>query len=194
MKKRWWHKSKRHSALFAVLAALGVFVAGLIVLYVTNVIWPVLPQVEAPAELIVPSISVNARIQFVGVTTEGRMASPTNFTDVGWYIFGPRPGAAGTAVIAGHLDTDTDEKAVFADLSMLKTGDSVYVKDRTGQKIHFRVTGKELYDDATAPLQKIFSQKGFASRLNLITCGGAWDQKNQNYTKRLVVYSEWAPD
>ena len=192
-KKRWWHKSKHHTALFSVLAAVGIFFASLIALYVAEAIWPVLPQVDTPARLVVPSISVDAVIEFVGVTKEGRMDMPTNFTDVGWYVSGPRPGQAGTAVVAGHFDTNRDQNAVFAKLSLLKVGSDIYVKDGSGQKIRFRVTAKEVYDDAKAPLEKIFNQKGFTSRLNLVTCGGTWDEKTQNYSKRLVVYSEWVP-
>lgn len=194
MKKRWWHKSKKHTAAFAVLVAAGIFVASLIALYIAEAVWPALLQVALPARLTVPAISVDAPVEFAGLTAEGRMASPNNFTDVAWYEYGPKPGQSGTAVITGHLDSTKSDKAVFAKLSSLKVGDDIYVTDAAKQKIRFRVTDKQAYDDATAPLQKIFDQKGFMARLNLVTCAGAWDPKNQNYSKRLVVYAEWSPN
>ena len=52
------------------------------------------------------------------------------------------------------------------------------------------VTDKKIYEDAQAPLEKIFDQTGSASRLNLVTCDGVWDKNTHNYNKRLVVYSE----
>ncbi len=149
-----------------------------------------LSPVESPSHLVIPSISVNAVIQEAGIASSGRMGVPTNFSDVAWYKLGPKPGEIGSAVIDGHLDTARDANAVFVNLGELKIGDEIAVIDKTGKKIRFRVTEKEIYDDESAPLAKIFDQNGNTARLNLITCDGVWNQNEKSYDKRLVVYSE----
>jgi sortase A len=50
----------------------------------------------------IPSIKVDAAIQYVGLTGSGSMEVPQGRADVAWYKFGPRPGDLGSAVIAGH--------------------------------------------------------------------------------------------
>ncbi|KKU66630.1 MAG: Peptidase C60 sortase A and B [Parcubacteria group bacterium GW2011_GWA2_47_16] len=191
-KKPWWHNSKSRAAIFSFVMATGIISAYFAFAYVEkNFIKPkLIPKVDAPKELSIPIINVSALVQVVGIDKNGRMGLPTNFVDVGWYKYGPRPGERGSAVIAGHLDTAQDDKAVFAKLSLLKKGDDVYVLDETGRKIHFRVAKKEVYDDTKAPLDRIFDQTTTTARLNLITCDGVWNPKTKNYSERLVVYSE----
>ncbi|MDO8482212.1 MAG: class F sortase [bacterium] len=191
-KKHWWLNSKSNTAIFSFVIATGIISLYFAFAYVEkNFIKPKpIPKVDAPQELTIPTIGVKTLIQTVGVDSNGRMGLPTNFVDVGWYKYGPRPGERGSAVIAGHLDTARDDKAVFAKLSNLKKGDDIYVLDKTGRKIHFRVTKKEVYDDTEAPLDRIFDQNVLTARLNLITCDGVWNPKTKNYSERLVVYSE----
>lgn len=161
-----------------------------------NVELPTPPEVEAmistasPVKLIIPSISVDAEIERVGKTSAGKMAVPTNFTDVGWYKHGAFPGTVGNAVIAGHLDNGKGTPAVMNDLSELKIGDNVYVTNKDGQKLNFQVTGMSLYDYNDAPLDMIFGSSTKA-HLNLITCDGVWDQSKKNYDKRLVVFTDF---
>ena|SRR3989338_3774797 len=147
-------------------------------------------SIEVPRKLLIPSIGVEAMIQEVGIDADGRMGIPSNFSDVAWYKLGPKPGEIGSATISGHLDTAIDANAVFIRLNELQIGDEIDVIDEMGQKIVFRVTETAIYDDATAPLDKIFDRTGRVARLNLITCDGVWNQNVRNYDKRLVVYSE----
>lgn len=195
-KKTWWHHSKSRAAIFSFAAASVIIIAYFAFAYFEkNFLKPkTFPPVDAPQELSIPSIGVKTLIQIVGVDQNGRMGLPTNFVDVAWYKYGPKPGERGSAVIAGHLDTAVDDKAVFAKLSTLKKGDDVYVIDKTGRKIRFRVTKKEVYDDTKAPLDRIFDQTVATARLNLVTCDGTWNPKTRNYSERLVVYTERALD
>ncbi len=155
---------------------------------------PVASDTDLPERLVIPKIKVNAAIQKVGVDKTGKMGIPSNFVDVAWYQHGPQPGERGSAVIAGHLDTAKDANAVFINLNTLKKGDDIYVEDKNKTKIHFKVTAIEVYDEATAPVEKIFNQTGEGSRLNLITCDGVWNPKTKSYSERLVVYSERVQD
>lgn len=192
MKKHWWHNSKSHTAVFSFAAACTLITIYLTFTFIEKTFLKpkLIPSVDAPLDLVIPTLNLEALIQTVGVDQNGRMGLPTNFVDVGWYKYGPRPGERGSAVIAGHLDTTIDDKAVFAKLSDLKKDDDVFVFDKTAKKIHFRVTKKEVYDDTKAPLEKIFDQGVLTARLNLVTCDGVWSTTTQNYSERLVVYSE----
>jgi len=146
-----------------------------------------------PVRLIIPAIGVNANIQSVGLAWQnnGEMGIPTNFTDVGWYNQGPRPGAPGSAVIDGHLDGKNVPEAVFYHLGDLKPGDLVEVVDAGGKTLQFRVTSTKLYD-YNAPTTDIFSSNDTKEHLNLITCAGDWIPTQKLYNQRVVVFTELA--
>ncbi len=141
-----------------------------------------------PARLRIPSIGVNAAVQYVGVNAQGNMRAPDNFTDVAWYQPGTVPGTLGSAVIDGHVDNGLGLDGVFKHLDSVKVGDSIYVDTNGGKKLHFVVTDIELYPYQSVPTQKLFGERDEA-RLNLITCGGSWVNGGDTYDHRLVIYS-----
>lgn len=142
-----------------------------------------------PARLVIPTIELKAEVVAVGKTASGNMAVPHNFVQVGWYREGIEPGEKGNAVIAGHVDNGLGRAAVFKRLSELKVGDKIYVQDKTGEQLQFKVTETAIYDYKTAPLEKIFGPSDKA-HLNLITCAGVWVPREKTNDKRLVVFSE----
>jgi LPXTG-site transpeptidase (sortase) family protein len=143
-----------------------------------------------PAELVIPSIRVDAPVEHVGTTADGAMDVPKQWNDVAWFDQGYKPGQPGSAVIAGHLDSTTD-KAVFWDLNKLKPGDKVLVKSQDGVQLTFQVVSDEVYPFDRAPLQRIFGPSS-QPMLNLVTCNGIFDRGTKNYDKRLVVYTRLA--
>jgi LPXTG-site transpeptidase (sortase) family protein len=144
---------------------------------------------DLPVHLRIPALSINAFVRQVGVNAQGNMATPGNFTDVGWYKYGVVPGFAGSAVIDGHVDNALALDGVFKHLSNLKAGDDIYVDTASSTPLHFVVTSAQSYPVDHVPLKDMFSKKGPA-RLALITCTGTWVQKQKEYDQRLVVYSE----
>lgn len=143
---------------------------------------------EKPARIEIPAIKVNARVQHVGVKSNGAMANPSNFTDVAWYKHGTVPGREGSAVIAGHVDNALALDGVFKRLNELRVGSDVYVVRNDGKRLHFRVTKIEEYPYKEAPAEKIFATMG-GKYMNLITCSGTWIRSEESYDKRLVVYT-----
>ncbi|MDP9380178.1 MAG: class F sortase [Chloroflexota bacterium] len=133
-------------------------------------------------------VRVNAPVEYVGLTEDRAMETPKGWWSVGWYELGPLPGQEGSAVLAGHLDSDTG-KAVFWDLDKLRIGDEVSVIDRNGNTTRFRVRDKEVYYADNAPIEKIFGGSG-GSHLNLITCDGVFDRQAGVYDRRLVVFTD----
>jgi LPXTG-site transpeptidase (sortase) family protein len=149
------------------------------------------PTPYRPGErLIIPVIQVNASIEPVGVLSDGDLAVPTQnpWDGVGWYQYGPYPGARGSAVIDGHLDRPGGYPAVFWRLHQIQVGDEVLVTNNAGETLHFRVKRIAFYTPQGAPLKDIFG-KGGGTYLNLITCAGDWIPSQHQTTLRLVIYT-----
>lgn len=142
-----------------------------------------------PIRIKIPSINLNAEVEQVGLASDGSMDVPKIATNTAWYQAGPRPGEMGSAVIDGHVDQKDGSKAVFADLSKLKSGDKITITDEQGTDILFIVQTKKTYS-ASADATDIFTSKDGKAHLNLITCSGAWDKTSKNYTQRLVIFAD----
>ena len=149
----------------------------------------IVAEKDLPKRLEIPKLGINANIQYVGLNSGGEMGVPSNGSDVAWFNLGTRPGKVGSAVIAGHLDDRNGRPAVFWDVDKLAAGDAVYVIDGNNNKKRFRVVSLEKYKTGTAPVERIFGAND-GIYLNLITCGGVWDNAKNNYTERLVVFTE----
>ncbi len=141
-----------------------------------------------PARISVPAIGVNAEVEEVQKTKAGAMATPTKFSNVGWYTLGVSPGAAGNAVFDGHVNNALTRAGVFEHLSLVKVGDTVVVINAQAQRLVFVVTDIEDYTNDEAPLERIFAIDG-PSGVVLITCAGEWDAHARSFNKRLVVYA-----
>jgi LPXTG-site transpeptidase (sortase) family protein len=151
------------------------------------------PRAGQPTRVKIPVIRVDAAVEYVGLTPEGAMDVPKDYSQTAWYEPGPRPGEQGNAAIAGHVDSKTG-KAVFWDLAKLKPGDEVFIVGDDGAERRFVVTGVQSYGRTDAPLQEIFGPTT-SRRLNLITCDSTsnFDRKTGEYAANVVVYTELAP-
>lgn len=143
-----------------------------------------------PVRLKIPSISVDAAIESIGLTSQGAMDIPKNPGDAAWFNLGSRPGANGSAVIDGHYGTwKNGSGSVFDNLYKLHQGDQLYVEDDKGAKISFVVREIRSYDPK-ANASDVFGSSDGKSHLNLITCEGVWDKDSKSYPKRLVVFTD----
>lgn len=158
------------------------------------------PTFYPPVRLSSSKARINASVIPVGEDAQGAMLAPEGpnsdpvwFTTF-WWKYGAKPGQIGNAVIAGHLDRKDGSPAVFWWLSLLRVGDSVYVRTSQGTTLHYVVRDVETYLNPTSGpndpvLQRIFGPATTAN-LNLITCAGDWTGKE--YTRKLVVYTTLA--
>jgi LPXTG-site transpeptidase (sortase) family protein len=105
----------------------------------------------------------------------------------GWFTGSPRPGAVGSAIIVGHIDSE-GAPAVFYRLDELRPGDDVYVKRADGTTAKFRVTSRQTYLKDHFPTQTVYGPTPDAE-LRLITCGGAFDPATRHYLSNIVVYA-----
>jgi LPXTG-site transpeptidase (sortase) family protein len=152
-----------------------------------NIPVPVYPATY-PKQLRIPLIKVDAKIQYIGLSANEKMATPNNFTDVGWFQNGVIPGNKGSAVIDGHVDNGLAFPAVFANLGNLNIGDDIYIDTIGGDTLHFQVTNIKNYD-ADAETSEIFNQND-GNYLKLITCAGTWSILHRTHDQRLVITAE----
>ena len=142
-----------------------------------------------PTAIHIDAIGVNAPVISVGVDQKGRMFSPDRAEDVVWFKPGPRPGEAGNAVLAGHVDRRNQGPAVFARLKEMTPGQPIDVTLTGGQLRRFVVRTIDLIDPAGPFAASIFRSDG-PPRLVLITCAGIFDPVSQDYQHRLIVTAE----
>jgi len=143
--------------------------------------------VASPVSLTIPLIGVKTQLITLGLARGGAMQVPSSTTVAGWYAGSPRPGAIGSAIIVGHIDSDTGP-GVFYKLSELRGGDDVFVKRADGSTAEFRVTSTQTYLKDHFPTQTVYGPTPDA-QLRLITCGGAFDPATHHYLSNIVVYA-----
>ncbi|MSR70494.1 class F sortase [Candidatus Kaiserbacteria bacterium] len=143
------------------------------------------PGVLVPARLRIPALGVSAGVEVVGKKADGSMGTPKNFDNVSWYSLGSKPGQAGSAVFAGHVNNALMKPGVFEHLSQLKKGDYVTVDDAEGHSKVYRVYSVETYEQG-ADTAALFATTG-AEQLVLITCDGDWVPAAKTFDRRLVI-------
>ncbi|WP_251129433.1 MULTISPECIES: class F sortase [unclassified Exiguobacterium] len=136
-----------------------------------------------PSRLVIPSIDVDASIEAVGKDDAGRMDTPADVNQVGWYQYGAKAGATGNVVLSGHLD-DLNGPAIFSNLDQLPIGEVVTLQKK-GQVATYEVVSVKQYRLEQVPLASIFAATQ-AKRIQLITCAGPYDEK-LGYRDRIVV-------
>jgi len=199
----------RPAATLAVLAGLAVVAAGGTGLVLTRHSvtpqWPaadVLPvptgpiaavprpdaaPVALPVTLTIPAIGVQTPLIRLGLTASGALQVPPTATIAGWYTGSPRPGAIGSAVIAGHIDSYLGP-GIFFRLSQLRPGDRVYVRRADGTLAVFAVTSVRMYPKDHFPSLTVYGATP-DPELRLITCGGTFDYELRSYLSNVVVYA-----
>jgi len=145
--------------------------------------------VAAPVSLTIPLIGVSTKLITLGLASDGSLQVPplSDTAVAGWYTGSPRPGAIGSAIIVGHVDT-VHGPAVFDRLGQLRKGDQVYVRRADGTLVKFLVTAVQTYLKDQFPTQTVYGPTPDAE-LRLITCGGTFDRATGHYVSNIVVYA-----
>jgi sortase (surface protein transpeptidase) len=144
-------------------------------------------QVAEPVSLVIPAIGVSTSLVHLGLTSTGALQVPPTTAVAGWYTGSPRPGAIGSAVIAGHIDSYLGP-GVFYRLSQLQSGDRVYVRRADGTLAVFKVTEVQMYPKDAFPTAAVYGATP-TPQLRLITCGGTFDYSTGSYLSNTVVYA-----
>lgn len=144
------------------------------------------PGTPNPAAITIPSLSINAPFEFLGLNPDHTIAVPVNSQDVGWFIYGPKPGEVGAAVIIGHLDS-VKGQAIFANLNKINPGDKILITRDDGSLVTYRVDSLSKFSQNNFPTQAVYGSLPYAG-IRLITCGGTWNKKAGHYTENLIVF------
>ncbi len=142
-----------------------------------------------PQRIDIPRLDVQAPVVARGLDARGAI-DPPPFDQagvVGWYEGGVKPGAAGTALMVGHLDTET-RPAVFYRLSTMRPGETIRVIRDDGKVAEFTVEDIEVVSrDSFDARQAYGPRRPGRAELRLITCGGTFDRASRTYTANVIV-------
>lgn len=139
-----------------------------------------------PVRVTVRTADLDTPVRPVGVQRDGQMQLPANPSVLGWYRFGPAPGAgSGAVVLGGHLDAYRFGLGPLVGLREVKPGERVRVELSNGARRTYEVRSVRRFDRQALP-EGLFSRRG-PERLHLVTCGGAFDPDAGGYQLNLVV-------
>ncbi len=141
---------------------------------------------EEPKVLRIKSLGIETFVQKAGVDQNSQIAVPSNIHLAGWFSDSVQPGKNGLSIIDGHVSGASSD-GVFKKLGTLQKGDALEIELGSGKKLNYEVIeAVELKVEESAAY--LFSQKpDVVSQLNLITCGGKFNQSQNQYENRIIV-------
>lgn len=140
----------------------------------------------APVAVALPATAQPVPVVPVGVLESGALELPERPSVLGWYAAGATPGdPAGTAVVAGHVDSARYGAGPLRTLAGLALGDVVTVTDASGGQHRYAVTSRTQLAKPALP-RELFRTDG-PPQLALVTCGGAFDRSTGSYGDNVVV-------
>jgi hypothetical protein len=141
---------------------------------------------SAPARIDIDRIGVSTNVEALVRNSDGTMATPQNWNDVGWYAEGVLPGRPGPAILVGHRDSAADGPAVFFRLGELTPGDELTVTEKDGTAQRFAVVALEQVEKSAFPTNEVYGPST-QPLLRIVTCTGGFDYDAGSYLDNLVV-------
>ena len=158
--------------------------------------WAAAPEAKSqfvprPTGIVIPAIGVRTTLVRLGLTRTGALQVPGSISVAGWYTGSPRPGAIGSAVIAGHIDS-VSGPGVFFRLREMRPGQLIYVQRRSGPMAVFKVTAVRRFLKTKFPTAAVYGPVPNA-QLRLVTCGGTFDPATGHYLSNVIVFAVLQP-
>jgi hypothetical protein len=148
---------------------------------------PVTPLAPAPIRVVIPSVNIDMSIVPTGVRDDGQLDLPEDPNQVGWYRFGPQPGAdRGSVVLAGHVDSRRFGVGPLARLAAIRPGARISITVAEGERIRYQVLSVKRIRKAALPTDRLFAPN-VEPRLVLVTCGGRYLSEAGGYEDNIVV-------
>ena len=148
---------------------------------------------DRPRYMSIAKIGINnARVIEIGtIGDNNQLADPANVHDVGWYNGSAKPGQPEPHMTAGLYDghnTGAYSRGVFYRLAELNSGDKIVVERGDGAIFIYEVRESLLVESAAVNMSLMMQtvQSGVEG-LNIITCGGNWDEAANTYTHRVLI-------
>lgn len=136
-----------------------------------------------PQRLVLPSIGVSASVSPIGTDGSLTLTPPADYTTVGWWAAGARPGDGyGTTIITGH--TVHTGGGALNNLAAVKVGDRVTLQ-RGRQNLRYTITSVKTYRKGllASKAGSVFDQTG-PERLAIVTCA---DYNGEIYLSNTVA-------
>ena len=146
---------------------------------------PAPERTYAPHRLVIDSLDISAPIVPEPLDGEGGLVVPGDVRTVGRWAAGPDiRAAAGTTVLAGHVDRNGDLGALYP-LHRIEPGALVVVSDAAGRGTRWRIVALQTMPKERPPR---FAATG-ERRLVLVTCAGAVVQtpRGRSYADNLIA-------
>lgn len=143
--------------------------------------------VAPPLRVQAPAIALDSAVEPVALDSSGALDVPAP-DRVGWYRASPRPGEAGGALLAAHVDSRRGP-GVFARLAELAPGDEIVVTDAEGVDRRFRVRLVRQFPKDAFPVAQVYGATA-QPVLWLVTCGGPFDRGARSYRDNVAVLAD----
>ncbi|WP_170297082.1 class F sortase [Agromyces salentinus] len=144
----------------------------------------------APVRFQAPDLGIDVAVEAVGLDDRGAMGLPANPSIAAWYRFGAAPGAAaGSVVVAAHVDSLEYDIGPFARLAAAPAGTRFLVTTADGTTHEYALTMTEVVPKEQVDWSAAFARDG-APRLTLVTCGGDFDYDARRYLSNVLVTAE----
>jgi LPXTG-site transpeptidase (sortase) family protein len=142
-----------------------------------------------PTQVRIDAINATSSLVPLGLNPDQTITVPPVNTPLqaSWYRLGPTPGAAGPAIILGHVNGNGKE-GIFAKLNQVKPGDQVKVTRQDGKTAVFTVTKMQQIPKNTFPTVDVYGDTPDA-QLRLITCGGGFDTAKRSYVDSIIAFA-----
>jgi sortase (surface protein transpeptidase) len=141
----------------------------------------------SPEHLRIASIGVSTELVRLGLNQDRTVEVPRNAALAGWFDQGPVPGQPGSSVVLGHVDSVAGP-AVFHRLSQLRPGDPIEVELSDGSVARFEVGRVATYANEDFPARDVYAGSPGRPALNLVTCGGEYDDERGGWQSNVVVF------
>ncbi|QGK69834.1 sortase [Allosaccharopolyspora coralli] len=148
-------------------------------------------ETSAPVALTIPALDLTGGLARTGLTDDNTLEVP-EFGEMSWFEDGVTPGASGPAAILGHVDSRSGPD-VFYRLDELSPGDEIFVDSAAGQTLEFVVRKVEQHPKDSFPTEAVWLPTP-DRELRLITCGGAFDDREQSYRDNVIVFASLRPE
>ncbi len=149
---------------------------------------PPAPVATEPNHIDIPSLGISSGMEHLGLTADNAIATPKSLWSTAWFNQSSKPGDPGPALIVGHYSRYG--KAIFANLHKLQNGQQILITDEGGQQFIFQVTAVKSVSTAQFPMNEVLGNTDSRSRLEIITCGGAYIKQTKDFTERTVITAE----
>lgn len=144
---------------------------------------------DEPRKIKISKVGVDAYVQKAGVDQDQKVAVPSNVHLAGWFADSVKPGQNGLSIISGHVTGRTTE-GVFNQLGSLKEGDEFEIELGSGEIKRYKVIGTVTVKEAESASYLFSQSPRVISQVNLVTCGGNFDNTADQYEDRIIVSGE----